>query len=151
MNLQWNRPMNIKDEFIVAIDYGMKRTGLAICSKGLTMALPSKTIETCKSHSETIKAIQALYPEQIDRFILGYPTFLDGKKSEMTEKVEAFGKALEEETKKPIHLVDERLTSEASEEMLKDLGKDRKERSTMKDSLSATLILKDFLQQFSNY
>ncbi|MCH9622060.1 MAG: putative pre-16S rRNA nuclease [Chlamydiia bacterium] len=143
--------MNIKDEFIVAIDFGLKRTGLAICSKGLTMALPSKTIDTHKSDDNTIKTIQALYPEEIDRFILGHPLFLDGTKSNMTKRVEAFGEVLKNTTQKPVHLIDERLTSEASEDLLKDLGHARKERFAMKDSLSAQLILKDFLQEFSTF
>jgi putative holliday junction resolvase len=104
--------MNIKDEFIVAIDFGLKRTGLAICSKGLTMSIPSQTIETSKTDKETAQAIQDTYPEEIDRFILGHPLFLDGKKSTFTERVEAFGKVLEATTGKPVHLIDERLTSE---------------------------------------
>lgn len=143
--------MNIKDEFIVAIDFGLKRTGLAVSSKGLSMALPSHTIKTEKDDTKTIASILKLYPETIDRFIVGLPIHLDGTKSEMSSRVETFCAQLKAQTGKPVHLIDERLTSDASETLLKDLGHNRKERSSMKDSLSAQLILKDFLQSHSYF
>lgn len=69
----------------------------------------------------------------------------------MSSRVETFCEHLKAQTGKPVHLIDERLTSDASETLLKDLGHNRKERSSMKDSLSAQLILKDFLQSHSYF
>lgn len=138
--------MNYKDETIIAIDYGMKRTGLAICPKGILFALPSSVVKTRKTTLETIHAIIDSVDETIDRFILGLPKYLDGKDSPMTIMVREFGKILEKTTKTPVHLVDESLTSESSEALLKDCGMNRKERTNYKDSLSAQLILKDFLE-----
>ncbi len=137
--------MNLKDEFIVAIDFGLKRIGLAICSRGVTFAIPSKQIEAGKNDTETVKIILGTYKESIDRFVLGFPTFLDGKESTMTQRVKEFGKVLESLTQKPIHLVDERLTSESSENLLKESGVKQKDLLGCKDSMSALLILKDFL------
>ncbi len=139
--------MEFKDEFIVGIDFGLKRIGLAICSKGITFAIPSKTIEAKKDDLSSIKAILEGYPETIDRFVLGLPIYLDGNESSMTVRVKLFGKVLEEYTKKPVHYIDERLTSEQSEDLLKELGFNRKDRIPHKDSLAAQLILKDFLSQ----
>lgn len=137
--------MNIEEEFIVGIDYGLKRTGLSVCRKGTTFALPGETILTKKDDISTVKEILSAYPEGIDRFVLGLPVFLDGKESSMTLKVKTFGKILKEYTKKPVHFVDERLTSEHSEEILKEIGLSRKERIPYKDAMAAQLILKDFL------
>ena len=137
--------MNIESEFIVGIDFGLKRTGLAVCRKGTSFSLPGATIPTQKDDISTIKKILDTYNEPIDRFVLGLPLFLDGKESDMTLKVKTFGKILEEFTGKPVHYVDERLTSEHSEELLKEIGLNSKERIPYKDSMAAQLILKDFL------
>ena len=113
--------MNLRDEFIVAIDFGLKRIGLAICGKGVSFPIPSKQIGAGKTDSETVKIILGTYKESIDRFVLGFPTFLDGKESTMTQRVKEFGKVLESVSGKPVHLIG------------------------CKDSMSALLILKDFL------
>lgn len=136
-----------RGEFIVGIDFGLKRIGLAVCSKGVTFAIPSKTIEAKNDDLETIKAIISCYSETIDRFVLGLPLYLDGTDSSMTLRVKLFGKILEELTQKPVHYIDERLTSEESEDLLKELGFNRKDRIPYKDSLAAQLILKDFLSK----
>jgi putative Holliday junction resolvase len=137
--------MNIKNECIVGIDFGLKRVGLSISNKGMTISIPSKTIEAKKSDKETVIAILESFPQKIDRFVLGLPIYLDGKESAMTLRVKEFGKVLEEQTQKPVDYIDEALTSEESENFLKDLGLNRKERIPHKDSLSAQLILNDFL------
>lgn len=137
--------MNIKNECIVGIDFGLKRVGLSICNRGMTISVPSKTIDAKKSDKETVIAILESFPEKIDRFVLGLPIYLDGKESSMTLRVREFGKILEDETQKPVHYIDEALTSEESENFLKDLGFNRKERIPHKDSLAAQLILNDFL------
>ncbi len=137
--------MDIEKEFIVGGDYGLKRTGLSVCHKGTSFALPGETIQTQKDDISTVKEIVAAYNEPIDRFVVGLPVFLDGKESSMTIKVKTFGQILEEYTKKPVHFIDERLTSEHSEEILKEIGLNRKERVPYKDAIAAQLILKDFL------
>ena len=137
--------MNCKDEFIVGIDFGLKRIGLAVCNKGLTISLPSKMIEAKASDEETIKAIIKCFTSTIDRFVLGLPLYLDGNESAMTLRVKEFGVKLEAISCKPVNYIDEGLTSETSEELLKDCGLKRKERIPFKDVLSAQLILNDFL------
>ena len=137
--------MDTKGEFIVGIDFGLKRIGLAVCRKGVTFALPSDTVGAQKTDLETIKTILNNYEGDIDRFVLGLPVFLDGKESDMTLRVKKFGAVLTEFTNKPVHYTDERLTSEHSDEILKEMGLNRKERIPYKDSLAAQLILKDFL------
>ncbi|MCH9616885.1 MAG: putative pre-16S rRNA nuclease [Chlamydiia bacterium] len=137
--------MNVKEEFIVGIDFGLRRIGLAVCRKGVSFALPGDTMQSKKTDLDTIKAIIDSYNEKIDRFVLGLPVYLDGNQSDMTVRVEKFGKVLEEYSNKPVHYMDERLTSEHSDDLLKEMGLNRKERIPYKDSLAAQLILKDFL------
>lgn len=140
--------MDLSNECIVGIDFGLKRIGLAISNKGVSFAIPSKTIEAGKSDLDSVKAIIESFKEPIDRFVLGHPLYLDGKPSAMTHRVELFKQVLEQYTGKPVHYIDERLTSEQSEDLLKELGFNRKDRIPHKDSLSAQLILKDFLSYF---
>jgi putative Holliday junction resolvase len=137
--------MDVKEEFIVGIDFGLRRIGLAVCRKGVSFALPGDTVQSKKTDLETITAIIDVYKDKIDRFVLGLPVYLDGNESDMTVRVRKFGKVLEESSGKPVHYMDERLTSEHSDEILKEMGFNRKERIPYKDSLAAQLILRDFL------
>lgn len=143
--------MNLKKDNIIGIDFGLKRIGLAVCSNGVTFAVPSKTIEAKKDDLSTVKHLLESVSGTIDRFVLGLPVFLDGKESDMTKRVRVFAKVLEETTGKPVHFMDERLTSEESENILKEMGKNRKERIPHKDALSAQIILKDFLHSHQSY
>lgn len=137
--------MNYTDECIVGIDFGLKRVGLAICPKGVLMAIPSETILYDSTDEKTVKNIIQTISSTIDRFIVGLPKFTDGTESTMTKRIREFAVVVEAVSNKPVHLVDETLTSENSETLLKEQGMNRKERSSHKDSLSAQLILKDFI------
>lgn len=130
----------------VGIDYGMVRIGLAVSDDRSIMAFPLKCIQALKDHKKTAEAIiQELSKSDVDSFVIGLPPLMSGKDSDMTREVRAFAKVLEEASGKTVALWDERLTSKEIEKLLIEGNVKRKKRSKFIDPLSATLILRSYL------
>jgi len=133
---------------IAAIDYGLKRIGLAISDESKRIALPLKLVLSGKSLRQTVlNVLNALtaYEGQIETIIVGLPLLLNGKRGEMAEAVERFTNALQAETKIPVKMLDERLSTSQAERSLKELSYSRKERTQIIDCASATILLQTFL------
>jgi putative Holliday junction resolvase len=84
---------------------------------------------------------------RIDEIVVGYPLNMDDTIGPKAREAEAWAARLREATGKPVHLVDERLTSQAAEATLPK-GQVRAVRASgVVDSRAAALILQDFLDQ----
>ena len=129
----------------LAIDYGTKRTGLAICDRGETIASPLTVIqgqkELLKKISEVIEA------ENIDAVVLGLPLNMDGSEGFQTKLVLKFGKQLQDRINIPVLLQDERLSSFGAEEKLTSAKYTRKKKKKRLDAVAAAEILESFLEQ----
>ena len=129
----------------LAIDYGTKRTGLAVCDAGETIASPLAVVQGHKDLIERIKRIVA--SEDIGAVVLGLPLNMDGSEGPQAKLVLAFAKELGRHISIPIHLQDERLSSFEAEEKLLDIGLSRGKRRERLDALAAADILQTFLDQ----
>ena len=128
---------------IVAIDFGMKRCGLAISNETKTMALPWTTI--AGGLPSVVTTLQKRKSE-IEGIIIGLPLLMNGSKGDMAETVEKFAKALGEALQMTIVLVDERLSSKHAESALRETGQTRKKRSEKTDETAAAFLLQSYLQ-----
>ncbi|MFM7193941.1 MAG: Holliday junction resolvase RuvX [Bacteroidota bacterium] len=130
---------------LLAIDYGMKRTGLAVSDPMCIIATALDTVET----AELIKFLQQYFQkETVDRVVIGIPRRFDNAPSEMAEAVKTF-MALFASTFPaiPITGIDERFTTvRAHEAMIKGgmKKKDRQEKGAA-DRISATIILQEYM------
>lgn len=132
---------------IAAIDFGMKRIGIAISDEKARIALPLKMILAGKNIKETIQnllRVLSLY-SSIDTILVGLPLLLSGKEGEMAKLAKNFADALQKETTATVKMIDERLTTAQAERSLKELSYSRKNRSQIVDSTSATILLQTFL------
>jgi putative Holliday junction resolvase len=131
---------------IVAIDFGLKRTGLAMTDENAIIASPLCTIDSQKLMDYLLE----LYvKEKFSTIVLGYPTRMDGSDSHITENVRLLKEVLEKQFPACIiALQDERLSSSRAMETIHLMGKKKqmKEKSLV-DKLAATLILQDYLSQ----
>ncbi len=130
---------------ILAIDYGKKRTGIAVTDP---MRIIATALETVPSH-ELMKFLQAyLQREPVTEFVVGLPKTLSNEDSENAGRVRQFVEKLKLAfPEKKIHLVDERFTSSIAQRAMIDGGmkkKDRREKGNV-DKISAVIILQDFL------
>jgi putative Holliday junction resolvase len=136
---------------IVAIDLGMKRSGIAISDPFQMFASPKERIDHSENLEDALKKILDSLKNlsEIEEFVLGLPLHLSGHESDMSSRVRLFMEKLKELTGKNVHLIDERLTSKAAENILREGNMKRKDRTKVVDTLSAALILQTYLDKRS--
>ena len=130
---------------VLAIDYGLKRTGIAVSDPMRIIATPLETVLT-PSLLTFLKAY--LLREPVDEFVVGMPKTLKNEDSEIAPQVRKFIVALKEAfPEKPIHEVDERYTSSMAQKAMIEGGMKKKDRRVKgnADKISATLILQSFM------
>ncbi len=132
---------------IAAVDFGLKRIGLAISDAQGIIALPLKMVLAGNTPIPNILAALAPYKHELQTILVGLPLLMNGTKGEMALLVERFAQDLQAACGLPIQCVDERLTSVQAERALKEMSKNRKERTKTIDSLSATLLLQAYLDR----
>jgi putative holliday junction resolvase len=130
---------------ILAIDYGKKRTGLAVTD-------PLKIIATGLTTVDTEKLVWFLKDyfakEEVELILLGHPKQLDGSDNDITPKVEKFFGQLQKLFPAiPSKLVDERYTSKMAFQTMIDSGLKKKDRQNKElvDEISATILLQGYM------
>ena len=130
---------------LLAIDYGSKRTGVAvtdemqIIASGLTTVDTNNIIDFLKSYIDK---------ESVDLILIGLPKQMNNELSESEPLILKFIKTLDKELPDiPIHRVDERFTSKMAFQTMIDSGLNKKKRKNkaLVDEISATLILQSYL------
>lgn len=130
---------------VLAIDYGMKRTGLAvtdelqIIASGLTTVNTNELLVFLKDYTSK---------ESVELFIVGEPKQMDNTPSESEALILPFLKKLEAQFPNiPIKRMDERFTSKMAFQTMIDSGlkKNQRKNKALIDEISATLILQGYL------
>jgi putative Holliday junction resolvase len=127
----------------LAIDFGLKRTGLAICDQGESIASPLKVLTESKRLVEAI--IKIANEEQAEAFVVGLPFNMDGTEGPQAKLVRQFAETLGDQTSLPIHFQDERLSSFDAEGKLAGLYTRKKKKGRL-DAVAAASILQSFLE-----
>ena len=130
---------------ILAIDYGQKRTGIAVTDELQIIASGLTTIP-----SETAISFLTTYfnKEQVSKVLVGEPKQMNGEPSESTEIIEAFvTKFSETFPQMKMIRVDERFTSKMAFQTMIDSGlkKQQRKNKALIDEISATIMLQDYL------
>ena len=129
----------------LAIDYGTRRTGLAICDAGETIASPLAVIEGGKEL--LTKIAQIVQAEGIEAIVLGLPLNMDGSQGPQSKLVLKFADQLQAHLRIPVCLHDERLSSFAAEEKLAPANLTKGKHKKRLDAVAAAEILEAFLEQ----
>ena len=136
---------------ILSIDYGKKRTGLAVTDPLQIIASGLATVST----SEVFDYLkQYVAKEQVERIVIGEPKQPNGQPSENLQRVQQFvnrwRKAMPDI---PIEYYDERFTSVLAHQAMIDGGLKKKARQdkALVDEISATIILQDYMRFKSNH
>lgn len=130
---------------LLAIDFGKKRTGIAVSDPLRIIATPLETVSTGDLMTFLKKYAEK---EPVDEFVVGMPKTLQNEDSEIAPLVREFvGKLKTVFPGKPVHLVDERFTSSMAQRALIEGGMKKKDRQVKGnvDKVSATLILQSFM------
>ena len=131
----------------LAIDYGGKRIGLAVCDTETRIAMP---VTSVPGAGDAIMDVQTVHVAagryDVDEFVVGLPLNMDGTEGPQAKLVRRFGAELKRATNKPVHFWDERLSSVAAQEKLAPAGLTRKKKKARLDRVAAQTFLQDFLE-----
>lgn len=131
---------------ILAIDYGQKRTGIAVTDTLQMIANGLATVETKELEKFIVDYVAS---EDVSTIVVGKPTQMNGENSENMKRIEPFFNRLKRLfPDKEITYYDERFTSVlAHQAMLQSgIGKKARQNKALADKISATIILEDYLQ-----
>ena len=140
------RPRAVKGR-LLALDLGTKRVGVAVCDE---LHLTIQTLPPLKrtNWKELLKQISALRQSfDAQGVVIGLPLRLDGTEGEGAEAARRIARNLKLSLAVPVYLQDERLTSRAAEEFLRDAGLKGQELVAKVDGEAAAIILRDFISQ----
>ncbi|SRR5690554_1427306 len=133
---------------IIAIDYGKKRTGLAVTDP---LRIIASGLQTVESDEVFVFLTEYFSKEKVEIALIGEPLQMDGTPSESTEIIEKFVERFKTEFPDiKIERVDERFTSKMASRTLIDSGLKKKKRQdkALLDEVSATIMLQDYLNRF---
>lgn len=129
----------VQPEYILALDVGEKRVGVAIAHQVARIASPLKTLERTENIMQDIADL--VEHEEVYAVVVGLPRGMSGQYTAQTRATEDFTVTLKSMLKVPVYLADETLTSVKAETELK--GKTHQKGDV--DALAAAYILEDFL------
>ena len=132
---------------VLAIDFGLKRTGLAITDASNTFAFGLETVES-RNLMQYVKDLRE--KENITTIVIGLPKRLNNEDTNITQNVYALKDAFEKELKDiVVALIDERFTSKMASQAMHGAGatKKQKKQKELVDKVSATIILQSYLKQ----
>ncbi len=131
---------------ILAIDYGLKRTGIAVTDPMRIIATALETVESDKLFSFLTSYFQK---EAVDQLVVGMPRRLNNEDTDMTVPVQKLVEGLQARfPDKPVAVVDERFTSSIAMDAMIRGGMSKKDRRVKGnvDKVSATLILQSYME-----
>jgi putative Holliday junction resolvase len=134
----------------IAIDFGLKRTGLAITDSSNIIASPLTTIDSAIL-IDYVKKLTS--QENIDTIILGEPKRLNNEDTHISENVRLLFQVLQSSFPEiSVILMDERFTSKMAAQSMHVMGMKKKQLKDKRlvDQISATLILQSYLNSISN-
>lgn len=129
----------------LALDYGMKRTGVAVSDPEGRMAFPRRTMRmgTRRAFFDEVAAL--VLEERPDALVIGLPLLLDGGESLMTRQARNIAASLARRVDLPLYLMPETLSSHEAEHDLREAGRREKDLRAVVDQQAAVRILESFL------
>ena len=130
----------------LALDYGERRIGVAICDpQGLTARpLTVITRETREKDLERVRQLAAQFHATL--VVIGLPLNMDGTESPGARRARRFGNAIKHNLGLGVELWDERLTTFEADQQMLEAGLSPERRKELRDAVAAAVILQDYLE-----
>ena len=131
---------------LLAIDYGKKRTGIAVT---YTLQLIANWLTTVPTHELLAFILDYVSKEPVERILVGLPKQMNNEASENMKRIEPFVRSLQKKLPDvPVEYVDERFTSVLAHRAMLDAGLKKKDRQNkaLVDEISATIILQSYME-----
>lgn len=130
---------------ILAIDFGLKRMGLAVSDALGITAQGLETLERTRLADDVARIERLVKEYDTERIVLGNPLGHGGGETAMSRRVAEFAEKLRERLKCPVVLWDERLTSVAADRVLRESGMGIEKRRGARDRVAVVILLQSYL------
>lgn len=130
---------------ILSVDYGDKRTGLAVCDKLEMLASPVCVITEWNKESLVQKIITVAKDKKAEQIVVGLPRNMDGSKGFRAQACEELGELIKKACDIPVQFWDERLTTVSAHKILSENNVRGKKRKSVVDAVAAEIILQDYI------
>jgi putative Holliday junction resolvase len=138
-------PRSVARGRLIALDLGTRRVGVAVSDEMRASVRPLPALRRTSWKNLVASVAQLVRDFDAAAVVLGLPLRLDGTEGDAATETRRLARNLELSLGVPVHLQDERLTSRAAEETLRDEGASRTEIAARVDSEAAALFLRDFI------
>ena len=135
---------------LLGVDHGAKNIGFAICDENKKVATPLKVLQKSKFEVLIKQINQIIKENHIKGIIIGNPINMDGTSGKSSQSASDFAKNLSKNITTPISMWDERLSSEGSFKITKELGTNVTNRVNKLDKNAAAFILQGAIDYLSN-
>ena len=135
---------------ILGIDFGDKRTGLAVCDNTRFLASGIGYIKEGGLHKTAEKIAQMVKDENVTAVVIGCPVNMNGTEGPRAERCRDLAREINELTSLPVAMMDERMTTMAASRFLNETNTRGAKRKTVIDTLSAQIILQNFIDRLKN-
>lgn len=129
----------------MGIDFGDRRTGIAISDEAGMIAFPRETIESALVEQVAAAVVKLATAEGVSELVVGYPLNMNGTAGPRAEKTNRFIQEVQSRSDIPIRKWDERLSTKVAESALIEAGVSREKRRVVVDKLAAQIILQNYL------
>jgi len=139
--------MDITHGKYLGVDYGDKRTGIAECDVSGLIASGIATISEGGMRKTAVRVAEEAKSRSCKKIVIGLPKNMDGSEGERAGVIRAFAALVSEYTEIPIDLYDERMTTMVAYRFLGETGTFGKKRKGAVDTLSAEIILQNYIDR----
>ena len=130
---------------IMSVDYGDKRTGIAICDKLEMLASPVGVLTEWNSETLADKIVNLAVEKKVETIVIGLPKNMDGSQGFRADACKELGELVKARTQIPVEFWDERLTTVSAHRILSENNVRGKKRKAVVDSVAAEIILQDYI------
>ena len=135
---------------ILSVDYGDKRTGIAVCDKLEMLASPVCVLTEWNAETLAEKIVDIAKQKNAEQIVIGLPRNMDGSKGFRAEACEALGELVKSKCEIPVTFWDERLTTVSAHRILSENNVRGKKRKSVVDAVAAEIILQNYIDSRKN-
>lgn len=130
---------------IAAIDFGLRRMGIAISDAERRIASPLATYHRISAVADAQYFRRLVQREEVVQFVVGLPVHLSGNESQLSQQARQFGDWLQSTTKTPVTFFDERFSTAEADAILAESHLSPRQRRERRDMLAAQILLSAYL------
>ncbi|MBO5463406.1 MAG: Holliday junction resolvase RuvX [Clostridia bacterium] len=135
---------------ILSVDYGDKRTGIAVCDKLEMLASPVCVLTEWNAETLAEKIVDIAKQKNAEQIVIGLPRNMDGSKGFRAEACEELGELVKSKCEIPVTFWDERLTTVSAHRILSENNVRGKKRKSVVDAVAAEIILQNYIDSRKN-